>query len=120
VTALEVVQETLEFYKDHPERTAISEDGEYRYRTDDGRKCPLGRYLVSYEPEMEGQTARRLFQSYGRKVLDPKVGHLPCTLFSQLQRWHDRPAQRPELEPLLLELAGEIDRELKLKEATTP
>lgn len=46
-TRLQIVKEVTDFYSAHPELRGLTSDGKCVYQTEDGRKCAVGRYLLS-------------------------------------------------------------------------
>lgn len=90
LTATELVAEAVAWFDGHPERVAYDvESDQCRYRTDNGRRCAIGRWLLNYEETMEGLSLDTLLERYGSQALHPAVRHLPLELLRPLQYWHD-------------------------------
>jgi hypothetical protein len=98
MTASEFVLDTLAFYEGHPERLALDQKGcSCLYRTEDGRKCAIGRWLVKYDGAMEWHPVAEVLNRHGREILDLRVRDLPLKLFQAAQDWHDCLGMEPDL-----------------------
>lgn len=54
-TKLEIIEDTYKFYTAFPEKRAIDKNGKCSFKTKDGRKCAVGRFLVdNIQPQDEG------------------------------------------------------------------
>jgi hypothetical protein len=90
----EVLEETLQFYWEDPERRAVSGNGNCQYITDDGRKCAVGRLLSDEQcKELEtfssGKTVE--FIELPDDLLERMAlpYRLAAPFLTSLQCWHD-------------------------------
>lgn len=95
-TDTELFKETVEAYAGRPERRATTPEGRCRYRTEDGRRCAVGRLIPKrkYRTEFEG-TSISMEHKEPLPVQKALLAALPKginrNLLRRLQRWHDDP-----------------------------
>ena len=93
-TKREIILETKAAFS-APNSRAM-QDGNCRYLTKDGKRCALGRVLLSTDPEMEGFSLNSFMGKYrigaipfSDDLLKPEYrGHDPA-FWEALQAWHD-------------------------------
>lgn len=88
LTAVQFIEDTVAWFDGHPERLSVDE-GQCCYRTDDGRSCAIGRWLVDYKGQMEGSTIHSVIEACGPRVLHPAIRHLPLHVLTRAQSLHD-------------------------------
>lgn len=99
MTALEVVQDTVEFYRTNPK--AQLKGGACQYKTEDGKMCALGRFIDWEKVEKRGLSAEFLNNNIGSydasytnrstliSLLRSDVVGLDESLWGDLQEFHD-------------------------------
>jgi hypothetical protein len=104
MTKLEILEETFEFYNEHPERRGIAATGDCMYLDDaTGNKCAVGRCMLPAAAESlcgvlaEVHELRALLPAPYQSVesIDAALeeryrGHGP-DFWAALQTWHDEP-----------------------------
>lgn len=106
MTALDLILETEKFYTENPNKRGIKintngfQDG-CQYLTDDGRKCAIGRCMITPTTTMNGdpyglwdenlrdnnEISKLIFED----ILKPEYKGLSIELWKSLQMWHDNP-----------------------------
>lgn len=92
-TKLQILQESLDYIAKNG-RAQCPETGSCKYKMEKQGKiiqCLVGRCLIPelYKEEMEGKTARDIFDLYGEEVFEPAYrGHSP-DFWRALQALHD-------------------------------
>lgn len=97
----EIIMDTYNFYKNNPDQFSINEFGNCVYRTQDGKRCAVGRYMKEGKYQKFSGTASSLITSFTEnEVFKPEVLGHPLFFWDDLQtRLHDAPAKSKE--PLL-------------------
>lgn len=92
---IEVLNETYFFYMSDPSRRGMDKKGSCLYRTEDGKKCAVGRCMRRPTIEMSGAADsmyRDRAEHYEIELEDrlkPQYMGLPIRFWSMLQHWHD-------------------------------
>lgn len=91
-TKLEIINETVAFYSEDVKRRAVNEGGSCEYRTEDGRKCAVGRVLLPrhYQVSLEGETASDILRGRGDSILFLEYRGHSHGFWDALQHFHDR------------------------------
>jgi len=87
---LAFLNETVEFYSQDPKRrraVLMEMTPRCRYRTDDGRKCAIGRHIPDdlYEPEMEGELRPKIIDA-----LPSEISEFGKLFLLAVQNLHDQ------------------------------
>lgn len=82
----DVLKDFKETYIDHPENRAIAAGTSCRYKTEDGKKCAVGKYIPDelYDPSFEGNGIDYVYETI-RKSLPVD----DYDFWDQLQFMHD-------------------------------
>lgn len=94
---LEIINETVAFYTEDPDRRAVDDGGTCTYFDDNtGKMCAVGRCLVDAEEVADNWgDAEDLLEGYGsyntsgQSMFKPEYQGLPLKFWRDLQRWHD-------------------------------
>lgn len=91
---LEFLEDTVKYYSQDINRRAVSEDGKCKYKTKDGKKCAIGRFLIEekYDPCMDesefSYSANALIKNYPN-CLPENIVCLGGNFLSDVQMLHD-------------------------------
>lgn len=98
MTQKELALDTFKYYNDNPLRRGISKTGSCLYKTSEGNKCAVGRWLIEDNNilEFRGSVIRLSEYLNVRKgglsqFLKEEVKDIPPSLWGELQAWHDDP-----------------------------
>jgi len=89
-TKLEIINETVAYYSEDVNRRATNNNGGCEYKTEDGRMCAVGRYLIHELPKpSSGVSVQPLNCNLDDFLMDEYSGH-SVEFWSCLQSLHDR------------------------------
>ncbi len=96
---LDLLDETVKYYEEDPNRRAVAKDTNgdtiCRYRTEDGRKCAVGRCLETYDASIESWSAdKKDFTAVGDFIIKEeyffeKYKGFNRSFWTELQLLHD-------------------------------
>jgi len=96
---LDLLDETVKFYSEDPSRRAVGRNENSqticRYRTEDGRKCAVGRCLETYDPKIESWSVDRKYSTEPSEFIVKeeyffeKYRGFDRSFWTELQLFHD-------------------------------
>lgn len=90
---LEFLEDTVKYYSEDVSRRALTKEGSCKYKTEDGKKCAIGRFIIEnkYNPNMDinsNMSAITLISEY-EGCLPIEIIKLGGTFLCSIQTLHD-------------------------------
>lgn len=86
---LEFLEDTLKYYSEDTNRRALDDQGgSCRYKTEDGKKCAIGRFIPDekYKKSIEGCSVREVMH---KNLLSEEILSLGSDFLNSIQGLHD-------------------------------
>lgn len=87
------LEDTVRYYSENVSRRALDKNGQCKYKTEDGRKCAIGRYIINDEmcEALDCSTANTVHSifKYNSNFLPKNIIDLGSMFLSEIQKLHD-------------------------------